>query len=120
MRARRTRMSRYVFRTPFRNSPDTMTTNGMTANDASARRQSMMSIATLIATSVKRSPRPETTPAVNSSFRVSTSEVTRVMSRPAGFLSKNATDNRCRCSKISILRSRITRWPSRLVSQVCV
>jgi len=54
----------------------------------------MISIATLIAASVNRSPSPDTTPDVNSSFNVSTSEVTRVMSRPAGFLSKYDTDSR--------------------------
>src|SRR4051794_933854 len=53
------------------------------------------------ATRVNRSPIPDTTPAVNSSFSDSTSEVTRVISRPTGLRSKNATGNRCRCAKSS-------------------
>ena len=57
----------------------------------------MISIATLIATSVNKSPSPETTPAVKSSLSVSTSDVTRVISRPTGFLSKNETESRWRC-----------------------
>ena len=75
-----------------------------------------MNIATPIATSVNMSPSPATTPEVKSSFRVSTSDVTRVMSRPAGLRSKNETERRWRCEKICMRRSRMTLWPSRLVS----
>ena len=70
---------------------DVIHTKGITANDATASRQSVMIISTLIAMSVNRSPMPETTPAVNSSLSDSTSEVTRVIRRPTGFRSKNAT-----------------------------
>ena len=47
--------------------------NGITANEASARRQSVAIMSAPIAISVKRSPRPATTPDVNSSFNDSTS-----------------------------------------------
>ena len=63
-------------------------TSGMTANVTSASRQSMASIIPMIATRVNASPKMVTTPEENSSFSVSTSEVTRVMSRPTGFRSK--------------------------------
>ena len=48
----------------------------------------MASIIPMIATSVNASPKIVTTPDENSSFSVSTSEVTRVISRPTGLRSK--------------------------------
>jgi hypothetical protein len=92
--------------------------SGTTPNAASVRRQSTENIKPAIARSVKRSPIPATTPAVNSSFSASTSDVTRVTSRPTGFLSKNGIERRCRCAKISSRRSCITSWPSRVVRSV--
>ena len=59
----------------------------MTAKEASASRQSAASIHTMITPSVKTSPNSATTPEVKSSFSVSTSVVTRVISRPTGFQS---------------------------------
>ena len=63
-------------------------TSGITAKVTSASRQSMASIMPMMASSVKTSPKIVTTPEENSSFSVSTSEVTRVISRPTGFRSK--------------------------------
>ncbi len=58
------------------------------------------------------SPKMVTTPEVKSSFKASTSVVTRVTSRPTGFLSKNAGWSLWRWEKISRLMSNITRWPA--------
>ena len=99
MRASRVRMSRYATRTRCWNRCDVRYTSGITANAASASRQSVTTIITAIASSVNRSPSPATTPAVNSSLSDSTSDVTRVTSRPTGLRSKNAIDSRCTCSK---------------------
>src|SRR5205814_1655154 len=44
-------------------------------------------------------------------FTASTSVVTRVMSRPTGFLSKKATCRPCRWPKISRRMSSMIRWP---------
>ena len=63
-------------------------TSGITAKVTSAKRRSIASIIPMIATRVNASPKIVTTPDENSSFRVSTSEVTRVMSRPTGWRSK--------------------------------
>ena len=63
-------------------------TSGMTAKVTSARRQSTTSIMVMMAIRVNTSPNTVTTPDENSSFSVSTSEVTRVISRPTGFRSK--------------------------------
>ena len=54
----------------------------------SASRQSITSIIPMMAIRVKTSPKMVTTPDENSSFSVSTSEVTRVISRPTGLRSK--------------------------------
>ena len=45
------------------------------------------------------SPKIVTTPEVNISFSTSMSLVTRVISRPTGFLSKNLRSSRCRCAE---------------------
>ena len=56
----------------------------------------MASIIPMMAISVKASPKIVTTPEENSSFSVSTSDVTLVISRPTGFRSKKPTLNRWR------------------------
>ena len=56
----------------------------MTANATSARRQSVPSIIAMMARRVNTSPNTVTRPEENSSFSVSTSEVTRVIRRPTG------------------------------------
>ena len=48
----------------------------------------IQSIIAMMPSSANRSPNTVTTPEVNRSFRTSTSEVTRVIRRPTGFLSK--------------------------------
>ncbi len=63
-------------------------TSGITAKVTRASLTSITSIMPMIATSVNTSPKMVTTPDENSSFSVSTSEVTRVISRPTGFRSK--------------------------------
>jgi hypothetical protein len=57
---------------------------GITASVTRASRQSVHSSIPTIAMIVNRSPKTVTTPDENSSFSVSTSEVTRVISRPTG------------------------------------
>ena len=61
--------------------------SGSTAKVISASRQLMLSMMTRIPANTKMSSKIETTPAVNISFSASTSLVTRVTSRPTGFLS---------------------------------
>jgi hypothetical protein len=63
-------------------------TRGITENVTRASRQSTATIMVMMASSVNTSPNTVTTPDENNSFSVSTSEVTRVMSRPTGFRSK--------------------------------
>jgi hypothetical protein len=62
--------------------------SGITANATSASCQSVTSISAMMAIRVKTSPNSVTTPDENSSLSVSTSDVTRVISRPTGFRSK--------------------------------
>ena len=81
-------MSRKASRTRRRKTRASRYTSGITAKATSARRQSATSMSTMIATRVNRSPKTVTTPEEKSSFSVSTSEVTRVISRPTGFRSK--------------------------------
>jgi len=88
MRAIQRRVSRNDCRAPLRNQLVTRKKRGMTAKVSSASRQSSASITPMIPNSVNRSPNTVTTPEVNSSFTASTSVVTRVISRPTGFLSK--------------------------------
>ncbi len=57
------------------------------------------------------SPKIDTSPAVNSSFRASTSVVTRVTSRPMGFLSKYATESCWKRPKTSRRRSYMMSCP---------
>ena len=64
------------------------TINGSTAKVISASFQFMHSMMARIPASTKRSSKIDTTPEVNISFNASTSVVTRVTSRPTGFLSK--------------------------------
>ncbi len=71
-------------------------TSGITAKVTRASLQSIASIIPMMAIRVKASPKIVTTPEENSSFSVSTSEVTRVINRPTGFRSKYWTLSRCR------------------------
>ena len=87
MRAIQVRTVRYDSRTFVRNHWVTMAMRGSTEKATSARRQSSHRRTHVIPTSVNRSPNTETTPDVNSSFRTSTSVVTRVIRRPTGFRS---------------------------------
>ena len=87
-RASRTRISPNAWRTRRRKILAVSQTSGMTANVTSASRTSIASIIPMIATRVKTSPKIVTTPDENSSFSVSTSDVTRVISRPTGLRSK--------------------------------
>ncbi len=87
IRAMRTRMSRYAVRIFARNRNAAKNTSGRTLNDTSASCQFMRSIAATMNVSVKMSPKTVTRPELNSVFRVSTSLVIRVISRPTGFLS---------------------------------
>ena len=61
--------------------------SGSTEKVTSASRQSIHSITIMMPASVNTSPNTLTTPEVNRSFRTSTSEVTRVISRPTGLRS---------------------------------
>jgi hypothetical protein len=81
-------MSPKASRTRRRKTRAVSHTSGITANGTSASRQSSASIIVMMATRVNTSPKMVTTPEENSSFRVSTSDVTRVISRPTGLRSK--------------------------------
>ena len=61
--------------------------SGSTENATSASRQSIVSSTIMMPTSVKMSPKTDTTPDVNRSFSASTSVVTRVIRRPTGLRS---------------------------------
>ena len=87
MRATLTRTVRKLSRTRARNQEVSQNRSGMIENATSASRQSnQKSTMTMPASSI-RSPKMETSPAVNISFRASTSVVTRVTRRPSGFRS---------------------------------
>ena len=111
-------MSRNASRTRRRKTRAVSHTSGMTEKVTSASRQSMASIMPMMARSVNTSPKRVTTPEEKSSFSVSTSDVTRVISRPTGLRSKKAMLSRWSRVKISIRRSYITRWPTSVVSRV--
>ena len=87
IRAIRPRTVRYESRTLRRNHCVTKKMSGSTENATSASRQFIHSITTMMPTSVNTSPKIVTTPDVNRSFSTSTSEVTRVISRPTGLRS---------------------------------
>ena len=91
MRATQRRTSRKVAREPARNQFVTTKKSGITEKVTRASFQFMATITPMIPKSVKRSPNTVTTPEVKSSLTASTSVVTRVMSRPTGFWSKNPT-----------------------------
>ena len=61
--------------------------SGRTEKATSASRQSITISTIMMPSSVKTSPKIDTTPAVNRSLRTSTSVVTRVISRPTGLRS---------------------------------
>jgi hypothetical protein len=81
-------MSRKASRTLRRKIAAVSQTSGMTAKVTRASFTSITSIMAMMARRVNTSPKMVTTPEENSSFSVSTSEVTRVMRRPTGFRSK--------------------------------
>ena len=87
IRAIQPRTRRYESRTLRRNHCVTRPISGSTENATSASRQFIQNIMTMMPTSVNRSPNTVTTPDVNRSFSTSTSEVTRVISRPTGLRS---------------------------------
>ena len=87
IRAICSRTRRYDSRAFFRNQCVTQAMAGRTAKTTSARRQSIQSSTSMMPASRKTSRNTVTTPEANSSFRVSTSEVTRVISRPTGLRS---------------------------------
>ena len=78
---------RYDPRALRRNHCETAMISGRTENATSANRQSITISTIMMPRSMKTSPKIDTTPAVNRSFRTSTSVVTRVMSRPTGLRS---------------------------------
>ena len=98
MRAIQPRTSRYDCRALRRNHCVTAAMRGSTERATTARRQSMTKSTTAMPASMKTSRNTDTTPDANSSFRASTSVVTRVISRPTGLRSKKATSRRCRCA----------------------
>ena len=87
-RAKRVRISRNVRRTLARNVSVTITISGSTENATSMSSALRRPIANRMPTSVNKSPKIATTPAVNSSLSTSTSFVTRVSNRPTGCRSK--------------------------------
>ena len=87
MRAIWIRTRRYDSRAFMRNQCVTQAMAGRTAKVTRARRQSIHSSTIMMPASRKTSRNTVTTPDVNSSFRVSTSEVTRVIRRPTGLRS---------------------------------
>ena len=87
IRAICSRTRRYDSRAFMRNQCVTHAIPGSTAKVTRARRQSIHSRTIMMPASMKTSRNTVTTPDVNSSFRVSTSEVTRVISRPTGLRS---------------------------------
>ena len=87
MRAIQPRTTRYDSRTFLRNHCVTNAIRGTTETATIASRQFIHSITAMMPTSEKRSPNTVTTPDVNRSLRTSTSDVTRVISRPTGFRS---------------------------------
>ena len=106
-------MSRNASRTRRRKSVAVSHTSGMTANATSASRQSMASIIAMIAS--EREHVAEDGHHAGGEQLVQRLDVggdpghqpaDRVAGRSSGMLS------RCRCSKICIRRSYITRWPT--------
>ena len=87
IRAMRPRTTRYDSRTLRRNHCVTSTMSGSTEKATSASRQFMPIMMIMIPASAKTSPKIVITPAVNRSLSASTSDVTRVISLPTGFLS---------------------------------
>ena len=85
--ASRNRISRKASRTRRRKIAAVSQTKGMTEKVTSASSRSIASIMTMMATRVNTSPKIVTTPEEKSSFSVSTSDVTRVISRPTGLRS---------------------------------
>src|SRR5208282_5528679 len=111
IRAIAVRIRRYESRTLSRKILVAYTISGSIAKVMSASFQFIFIMIAIMPASTKTSSKMETTPAVNISFSASTSVVTRVTSRPTGFLSKNATCMCCRCRKIWLRRSNITFCP---------
>ncbi len=87
MRAIAMRIRRYDSRTLSRKILVANTISGSTAKVMSASFQFILSMMPTIPASTNTSSKMDTTPEVNISFNASTSVVTRVTSRPTGFLS---------------------------------
>ena len=96
MRAIAVRMRRYESRTLSRKIFVAYTISGSTVNVSSASFQFISSMIARMNVSTNTSSKIETTPAVNISLSASTSVVTRVTSRPTGFLSKKPMCIFCR------------------------
>ena len=92
---------------------------GITVKVHRASSMFMFSIMVMIPISKKISPKILTTPCVNIWFSDSTSEATRVISRPTGFLSKKERESRCKCIKISERRLYISFCPIYCVVSDC-
>ena len=89
----------------------TIRISGSTAKASSASHQLMLSITAAIIVSMKKSFTMARMPSVNMSLTASTSDVSRVTSRPTAFVSKNPTCIRCMWRKMSRRRSNITFCP---------
>ena len=87
IRAIQPRTRLYESRTLRRNHWVTSTMSGSTENATSASRQFIQSITIMMPASVNTSPNTVMTPEVKRSLMTSTSDVTRVMSRPTGLRS---------------------------------
>ena len=107
------RIARKERRTRLRKSTVAAKSTGSTAKETSASRALIASIATTTPSTVKRSPKTVIAPVENSSWSTSTSEPTRVMSRPVGVRSKNASGWASMRSKTARRRSIIACWPMR-------
>ena len=87
MRAIFTRTSRKLSRTLPLNQEVSSSSRGTMENDTRASRQSSQNRMAAMPARTRTSPKMVTMPAVNISFRASTSVVTRVTSRPMGLRS---------------------------------
>jgi hypothetical protein len=72
----------------LRNHVVAANSSGTVTSATSVRRQSIQNMKAMMAKIITTSPSPSMTPEVKSSLSESTSEVSRVMTRPTGFLSK--------------------------------
>ncbi len=92
--------------------------SGNTAKAINASHQLMLSITMAMIVRLKKSSTIDSTPAVNISLMASTSEVSRVTSRPTEWLSKNPMCIRCMWRKISRRRSNMIFCPVHCIRYV--